>query len=218
MNNKKHLADWRRKKISEFKAFPKYLSYMSKKKNFKSIIENGILPQNKANKIGYESFADNEVQKLRSSISLYISGNKKKKLHDLVPLYFTPKTPTSSRIREDQNNIFFCKISSIKLITDINKDFAFTDGNAASLDTRKYYSLHSLNKLNWKIINGDSWHDKPDGKRIRNSEFLIYPSIEIKYISEFVVNNNDLMNTFEIELNRKSIKIPVKVDKFCFFN
>ena len=145
MNNKKHLADWRRKKISEFKVFPKYLSYMSKKKNFKSIIENGILPQNKANKIGYESFADNEVQKLRSSISLYISGNKKKKLHDLVPLYFTSKTPTSSRTREDQNNIFFCKISSIKLIPDINKDFAFTDGNAASLDTRKYYSLNSLN-------------------------------------------------------------------------
>ena len=42
--------------------------------------------------------------------------------------------------------------------------------------------------------------------------------IEIKYISEFVVNNNDLKNTFEIELNKKSIKIPVKVDKFCFFN
>ena len=47
MNNKKHLADWRRKKISEFKAFPKYLLYMSSKQNFKSIIENGILPFNK---------------------------------------------------------------------------------------------------------------------------------------------------------------------------
>jgi len=217
MNNKKHLADWRRKKISEFKAFPKYLSYMSKKKNFKSIIENGILPQNKANKIGYESFADNEVQKLRSSISLSISGNKKKKLHDLVPLYFTPKTPTSSRTREDQNDIFFCKISSIKLIPDINKDFAFTDGNAASLDTRKYYSLNSLNRLNWKIINGDSWHDKPDGKRIRNAEFLIYPKIEKEYIAEFSVSNNKLKLELEFELQKKSIKIPVTIDKECFF-
>ena len=34
---------------------------------------------------------------------------------------------------------------------------------------------------------------------------------------EFAVNNNDLKNTFEIELNKKSIKIPVRVDKFCFF-
>ena len=169
MLSKENLLTWRKNKLNQCKEFPEHLFYMSKKKNFKSIIENGILPQNKANKIVYDSFADNEVQKLRSSISLYISGNKKKKLHDLVPLYFTPKTPTSSRIREDQNNIFFCKISSIKLITDINKDFAFTDGNAASLDTRKYYSLNSLNKLNWKNINSDSWHDKPDGKRIRNS-------------------------------------------------
>ena len=47
--------------------------------NLDRIIENGILPQNKANKIKYESFADNEVQKLRSSINLYISGNKKQK-------------------------------------------------------------------------------------------------------------------------------------------
>tara|TARA_B100000029_G_scaffold123224_1_gene116787 strand:- start:100 stop:756 length:657 start_codon:yes stop_codon:yes gene_type:complete len=218
MLSKENLSTWRKNKLNQCKEFPEHLFYMSKKKNFKSIIENGILPQNKANKIAYDSFADNEVQKLRSSISLHISGNQKCKLHDLVPLYFTALTPTLSRIREDQNNIFFCKISSIKLIADINKDFAFTDGNAASLDTIKYYSLNSLNKLNWKIINSDSWHDKPDGKRIRNSEFLIYPSIEIKYISEFVVNNNDLKNIFEIELNNKSIKIPVKVDKFCFFN
>ena len=218
MLSKENLSTWRKNKLNQCKEFPEHLFYMSKKKNFKSIIENGILPQNKANKIAYDSFADNEVQKLRSSISLHISGNQKYKLHDLVPLYFTALTPTLSRIREDQNNIFFCKISSIKLITDVNKDFAFTDGNAASLDTIKYYSLNSLNKLNWKIINSDSWYDKPDGKRIRNSEFLIYPSIEIKYISEFVVNNNDLKNIFEIELNNKSIKIPVKVDKFCFFN
>ena len=217
MNNKKHLADWRRKKISEFKAFPKYLSYMSKKKNFKSIIENGILPQNKANKIGYESFADNDVQKLRSSISLYISGNNKKKLHDLVPLYFQAKTPTLSKIRKNQDELFFCKILSQNLISNPNKDFAFTDGNAASSDTSVYRSLNSLNKLNWTIINSEFWNDKADGKRIRNAEFLIYPKIEVEYIAEFSVSNNKLKLELEFELQKKSIKIPVTIDKKCFF-
>ena len=72
--------------------------------------------------------------------------------------------------------------------------------------------------MKWNIINADFWNDFEDGKRIRNAEFLIYQKIEINYISEFTVNNNDLKNTFEIELNKKSIKIPVRVDKFCFFN
>ncbi len=45
MNNKKHLADWRRKKISEFKAFPKYLSYMSKKKILKALLRMEFYPK-----------------------------------------------------------------------------------------------------------------------------------------------------------------------------
>ena len=102
-------------------------------------------------------------------------------------------------------------------ISNPNKDFAFTDGNAASEDTSVYRSLNSLNKLNWTIINSEFWNDKADGKRIRNSEFLIYPKIEVEYISEFSVNNDKLKLEFDIELKKKSIKIPVTIDKKCFF-
>ena len=113
--------------------------------------------------------------------------------------------------------IFFCKISSQNLISDTKIDFAFTDGNAASLETIKYRSLNSLIKLNWTIINSEFWNDKADGKRIRNSEFLIYPKIEVKYISEFSVNNQKLKQEFENELLKKSSKIPVTIDNKCFF-
>ena len=219
MNNKKNLADWRRKKISEFKAFPKYLLYMSSKQNFKSIIENGILPLNKTKneKFKSKSFADVDVQKRRSSRTVHISGNRKYNLHDLVPLYFQARTPTLSKIRKNQDELFFCKILSQNLISNTNKDFAFTDGNAASEDTSVYRSLNSLNKLNWTIINSEFWNDKADGKRIRNSEFLIYPKIEVEYITEFSVNNDKLKLEFDIELKKKSIKIPVTIDKKCFF-
>ena len=72
-------------------------------------------------------------------------------------------------------------------------------------------------KINWYIINSEFWNDKADGKRIRNSEFLIYPKIEIKYISEFSVNNQKLKEEFENILLKNSIKIPVTVDERCFF-
>ena len=148
---------------------------------------------------------------------MHISGDKKYNLHDLVPLYFQALTPTLSKIRAQQKNLFFCKILSQNLISDTETNFAFTDGNAASLYTITYRSLNSLNKLNWEIINSEFWNDKVDGKRIRNSEFLIYPKIEIKYISEFSVNNQKLKEEFENILLKNSIKIPVTVDERCFF-
>ena len=219
MNNKENLAEWRKKKIAECKAFPKCLLYLSKKENFKSIIEHGILPHNqsKGKKLKSQSFADVDVQELRSEIKVLISGNKKYNLHDLVPLYFQALTPTLSVIRKHQEDLFFCKILSQNLISDTETNFAFTDGNAASLYTITYRSLNSLNKLNWEIINSEFWNDKVDGKRIRNSEFLIYPKIEIKYISEFSVNNQKLKEEFENILLKNSIKIPVVVDERCFF-
>ena len=71
--------------------------------------------------------------------------------------------------------------------------------------------------MNWKIINGDSWHDKPDGKRIRNAEFFIKCNIEKEYIFEFSVNNENLKDDLKKILIEKQIKIPVTIDNRCFF-
>ena len=219
MSDKTQLAKWRQSKIVQCKEFPPYLLYLSKKENFESIIKNGILPQNETKKksLSSGSFADIGVQDLRDRVTIYISNNNQYNLHDLVPLYFKALTPTLSVIRKQQENLFFCKVSSQKLISDTSKEFAFTDGNAASGFTNSYHSLNNLAKLNWEVINSEFWTDKEDGKRIRNAEFLIYPKIEIKYIFEFSVNNQKLKEKFETILLKKSIKIPVTIDKRCFF-
>ena len=60
-------------------------------------------------KLKSQSFADVDVHELRSEIKVLISGNKKYNLHDLVPLYFQALTPTLSKIRAQQKNLFFCK-------------------------------------------------------------------------------------------------------------
>ena len=219
MNDKTRLSNWRKLKIIQCKEFPPYLFYLSKKENFESIVENGILPKSKAKKksLSSKSFADIDVQDIRDRVTIYISNNKPYNLHDLVPLYFKALTPTLSVIRKQQENLFFCKVSSQKLISDTSKEFAFTNGNAASGLTASYHSLNNLAKINWEIINSEFWTDKEDGKRIRNAEFLIYPKIEIKYIFEFSVNNQKLKEELEDILLKNSIKIPVTIDKRCFF-
>ena len=135
----------------------------------------------------------------------------------MVPLYFKAQTPTLSVRREQQENLFFCKVSILKLISNPKIAFAFTDGNAASDNTRSYYDLKKLDKLKWGVINSEFWTNKKDGKRIRNAEFLIYPKIEIEYIFEFSVNNQKLKEESEDILLKNSIKIPVTIDKRCFF-
>ena len=214
------LSYWRKTTVENCKEFPKFLYYLSSKENFESIITNGIISKNEIKKknINYKSFAEDEVQKRRSKVDINISDRTRRNLHDLVPLYFTPKTPTLYARQNNQYNFFFTKISSIKIISDLKKNFAFTDGNAASDFTKQYWNLKNLPKLKWDIIHAESWADKEDGKRIRNAEFLIHNNIEIKFISEFIVVNTDLKIKFEKILEKKNIKIPVNKDlDFSFF-
>ena len=222
MIDKTKLLNWRKSTINKSikrNEFPPYLLYLSRKESFGSIVKNGILPQNEAKKKNLisGSFADISVQERREGKSYYLSDAKSYNLHDVVPLYFKAQTPTLSVRREQQENLFFCKVSILKLISNPKIAFAFTDGNAASDDTRSYYDLKKLDKLKWEVINSEFWTDKKDGKRIRNAEFLIYPKIEIEYIFEFSVNNQKLKEESEDILLKNSIKIPVTIDKRCFF-
>ena len=113
------LSDWRLKELKNCKEFPKYLYYLSTKENFQSILTNGILSKNEIQnkKISYKSFAEEHVQKRRSEIQINISdGLTRCSLHELVPLYFNPKSPTLYSRQAYQNDYFFCKISPIKTI------------------------------------------------------------------------------------------------------
>ena len=94
---KSSLAYWRKTELEKCKEFPPYLFYLSRKENFESILKNGILSQTESKKIrlSYKSFADPEVQELRSVKGIFISNKQKCDLQDLVPLYFKAKTPTS---------------------------------------------------------------------------------------------------------------------------
>ena len=219
-NDKRNLKKWRLEKLNNCKEFPKFLYYLSPLENFKSIVDNGILSKNETinKKINTVSFADKDVQSWRKSRECYISNFDKKKLHDLVPLYLNPKTPTLYARKLIQDKLFFCLIDSKQLISDTGIEFAFTDGNAANKPTKIYRNLNELNNLNWDVINSLSWNDKPDGKRIRNSEFLIFPKIEIKFIKIISCFNLDGFDKIKKILAENKLKIEINIDKNLFFD
>ena len=212
------LKKWRSEKIQKCKRFPEYLYYFSSLSNIKNIIKFGILSKNQILKknIQSESFANLVVQKYRKNIKCEISNKEIKYLHDLVPLYLNPKTPTLYSRKYIQEDVFFCMINSSELLTDTNINFAFTDGNATNLTTKFYRNLEDLNKLNWEIIMSERWNDKPDGKRIRNSEFLIYPKIELKYIKFISCQRYKTIDKLEPYIKGKNIKL--NVNKSLFFD
>ena len=218
-DDKEKLKSWRLQKLEECKEFPEYFYYFSFIDNFESIISNGILPKNeiKKKKLITKSFADMDVQNLRKDIDFFISNSQKKKLHDLVPLYLNSKTPTLYARKNIQNQLFFLLINSKKLISDTNIDFAFTDGNATNQITKPYWKLDNLKNLNWEIINGQSWNDKEDGKRIRNSEFLIFPRIQIDHIETISCYDAPTLLRIATILRQLNIKINTNINTDLFF-
>ena len=160
--------------------------------NLLSIIENGILPKNIVRQIipDYCSFANESVQKRRQTKKIKFSCGKRLLIHDAVPLYFTPFTPTLFAVREKSNEICFAVVDA-DVIFDPENSFAFSDGNAGSSRTRFFCDTKDLCRLPWDIIRATYWNDFEDGVRRRNSECLIYPKVAIDKIKWFIVSTDE---------------------------
>lgn len=193
--------------------------YFTYTENLKSILEYGILPKNEVIRRGlkYQSFAEETVQARRHYRHIILTNNNKYTIHDVVPVYLIPKTPTLSARRNQQEQIIFIRIIA-SILRDDAIDFAFTDGNAASKDSRIFNDLNQLSELPWEVLRWNVyWQDFPDGKRKRNSEFMIFPRVTINYISEFGVSNADTLHYARNILTNNNCRKIVKIQHEWFF-
>ena len=219
--SKMSLSSWRENKLNECKDFPSHLYFFAKKDNFESICKHGLLSKREVRKrrIPHTSFAEQEVQFKRSIAKIYRTGDKTQNydIHDFVPLYFTSKTPTLYARKDNQFNFFFLKINSKKLITNENIQFAFCDGNAASDHTLFFYDLAKLHFIDWRVIHANYWNDIEDGKRKRNAEFLIFNSISLEFVDEFIIYDDRNHDMFAKYKDLYKIKANINVDQKYFF-
>lgn len=210
------LTDWRRSKLREHHIVE--LFYFSMIDNLDSLLQYGVLPKNETIKRGlsHASFAEESVQDRRHIREIELSNKTKVTIHDLVPLYLVPRTPTLSARRDCQDRIFFIVINS-DIVADEKTEFAFSDGNAASQETRFFNSLYKLKYLPLDVIKADYWNDFSDGKRKRNAEFLIFPSVPPKYFIRIVILDLNLQNHCKMLVQKFGSSIDVIVDSSYFF-
>jgi hypothetical protein len=183
-----------------------YLYHMTHKSNLQNILQNGLLSHNQARngRLTQVDIADNQVNDRRSrNEPIY-----QKSIHDYVPLYFNPKNPMLYRRGNIQNDIIILAIDR-NLLYQTNT--VFTNGNAAAGATSFYSNPDDLTNLNWACINAEYWNDIVDGKRIKCSEVLVYPSIPTTAIKKIFCNNQQTKQFVESGLtNHTAIGVEIK--------
>ena len=153
------------------------LWHITHKDNVKSITERGILNHYMAHDMrdAPVDISDPDAQRWRDRVE----PEYKRRLHEYVPLYINQKNPMLYVRRNIQSDLCLLRVSLDVLR---NREFIFSDGNAASRDTKFFKSVSRLNNMPWDVIQADLWTGFPDGKRQRCSEVLVYPKIDYSHI------------------------------------
>ena len=210
------ITEFRKEQISKWPL--RNLYYFANLDNLTSLLKHGILSQNDVirSRIQSTSFAEVSVQHRRRSKQIVLDNDRPVNLHDLVPLYLTPKTPTLSARRELHERLFFVDVS-LELLYNPAIALAFTDGNAASNGTSFYSSLTKLSMMPWDVIQADYWRDLPEGRRKRCAEFLVFPRVSPRFFTRLVVSSRRVQETCISMLLHSDLHYPpitVNPDRF----
>jgi len=120
-----------------------YLYRIESIDNLSSVLEHGLLSYNRIHELGIlnKDISDELVQERRHKKrdSIY-----NRPVHDYVPLYFSPKNIMLWVRKEMQKDIVFLGIDPQVLLESTT---IFSDGNAASYDTKFYTGTEMLDKL-----------------------------------------------------------------------
>lgn len=179
-----------------------YLYHITSVDNLSSILFRGILSHHQTciQNLKYTDISDLDVQKRRSDKRV-----KGMSLHRYVPLYFNPKNPMLFARRHWQSQIAILAIDPLVLLQPRT---VFSDGNASCQQTLFYQDLSSLACLNWEIIHNSTWHDQPDGKRIKCAEVLVYPRVAVRDILKIFCYSQAMIAKIEtLGLNNLVIEV-----------
>ena len=145
------------------------LFHMTHFDNVERILQHGLLAHNLAT--GYRDISNTAVNDRRAGI-LSPAGRP---LHDYVPMYFNPR---NAMLFEKQTE-FAGRIAVLELSPDLGhaKGAVFSEGNAASGESRLTDRLDDLRLFDWDRINATSWRDGKEKnltvRRLMMSECLV---------------------------------------------
>ena len=154
----------------------------------------------KAQSSPYRSSAFETVQAHRENFQVPVSRGGT--IHDYVPFYFNSRSPMLYTINcgnvadiRMQDLVFF-KTSAQSVVAS-GSDFAFTDGHGIMELSDYYDDLSDLEQVPWNVINARYWNDFQDGRRLRQSEFLVYKSFNWNLVESVGVYNQYMKERVE---------------------
>lgn len=148
--------------------------------NIPSIMQRGLLSNERARKIKHTSIAMEEVQQRRDMI--YVPNGLE--LHQYANVYFDPRNPMLSARRDENENICILKFDSC--ILDF-EGVVVSDRNASSDYAGFYLPEVGLNEIDFSLVYAPYWTDDNyyeylKKKSIKCAEVLVPYQIPYDYV------------------------------------
>jgi ssDNA thymidine ADP-ribosyltransferase, DarT len=196
----------------------KFLWYICRIENLHGVFRHGILCKNVVRRRGlpHASFAEETVQARRRAREIPTSAGLRRTVHDMVPLYFTPRTPTLSARRDQSDRLALLRLPAERVLVG-GIEFAFSDGNAGSRETRVYCHQADLPKLDLAVLRASTWSGDSDAKRRRCAELLV-ADVPAECIDRIVVRRHGARVSVERESEGGVAPIPLDIVPRYFFD
>lgn len=168
----------------------------------------------------YKSSAFDSVQEQRQVHPVPVSPSGT--IHDYVPFYFNSLSPMLYTIKNGNidgvtmSDLIFFK-STAQAVEAAGNGFAFTDGHGIMVLSDYYNDLADLDKIPWNVVNARYWNDFPDGRRLRQSEFLVYEKFDWNLVETIGVYNSDMINKVKTLIDSLPHKPSVEIKRNWFF-
>ena len=191
--------------------------------NLSNLIATGaILSKSEMQKQGntYKSSAYDTVQSQRQVHPVPLSPNGT--IHDYVPFYFNSLSPMLYAIKTgnidgvEMKDLVFFK-STVQAVESSGVKFTFTDGHGIMALSDYYNNLASLDKVPWDVINARYWNNFPDGKRLRQAEFLVHEKFDWSLVQLIGVYSGAMLTTVASVIDALEHKPSVQIKQNWFF-
>jgi hypothetical protein len=183
--------------------------------NLPGILTEGLLCHRQARPA--RDISNPEIQQHRADKP--IPGAHGRTLHDCVPLFFAPRPPMLSALRDEQAAIIYVLVKCCVLLLP---GVVCTDGNARSNTTTFLSRLDDLRRLDWGLLRAKYWnHQDPEqhreNKRRRSAEVLVPHCIPRVYIERIVVMTEQARKEAAAILHNAQSDIPVISDPELYY-
>ncbi|MCK5219763.1 DUF4433 domain-containing protein [bacterium] len=180
--------------------------------NVRSILQHGILSNQKVKSISHGSIAMSEVQDIRKNRSVPNS----RPLHDYANLYFCARNPMMYKRKENHTNLCVLQVS-IEVL-DL-PGVVITDGNAASESTAFFQAPEGLAHVDTDLVFAELWRDDDDikywdKKRIKCAEVLVPEQVAPQFIFGGLVSCTESKNILE---KTAGFNLPITIQPYLFF-